>query len=198
MLARPRLYWDRDDRLSIDLTGKHPMFRILGELEKGGRDRMLPMAPEFAQMLDRVPESDRKGLVFKIKRVQRNDTDPVGLEWASKVISEIGKKAQVAVGKRKVRDKKTGELCEVPKYASAHDLRRSFGSRWCVRVMPPVLQELMRHEDINTTLKYYVGQNAQRTANAVWEAFETAGPVTSFVTTNTDGVDARTENPSTV
>jgi len=31
------------------------------------------------------------------------------------------------------------------KYASAHDLRRSFGTRWAKRVMPVVLQKLMRH-----------------------------------------------------
>jgi hypothetical protein len=30
--------------------------------------------------------------------------------------------------------------------------------------MPPVLQELMRHEAIETTMKFYVGQDAQSTA----------------------------------
>ena len=30
--------------------------------------------------------------------------------------------------------------------------------------MPPVLQELMRHEAIETTTKFYVGQDAQSTA----------------------------------
>jgi hypothetical protein len=29
--------------------------------------------------------------------------------------------------------------------------------------MPPVLQELMRHESIQTTMKFYVGQDAQTT-----------------------------------
>lgn len=58
------------------------------------------------------------------------------------------------------------------KYASAHDLRRAFGSRWSLRVMPQVLMELMRHESIETTMRYYVGQNAQRTADAAWAAFE--------------------------
>ena len=49
------------------------------------------------------------------------------------------------------------------KYASAHDMRRSFGERWASRVMPQVLMELMRHESIDTTLRYYVGRNAQQT-----------------------------------
>jgi hypothetical protein len=38
--------------------------------------------------------------------------------------------------------------------------------------MPNVLQELMQHENINTTMKYYVGQNAKRTSAILW-AFET-------------------------
>jgi hypothetical protein len=40
--------------------------------------------------------------------------------------------------------------------------------------MPPVLMELMRHDSIETTLKFYVGQNALRTTNVVWEAYEKA------------------------
>ena len=31
------------------------------------------------------------------------------------------------------------------KYASAHDMRRSFGDRWAELVMPAVLQQLTRH-----------------------------------------------------
>lgn len=56
------------------------------------------------------------------------------------------------------------------KYASAHDLRRSFGCRWSRRVIPPLLQELMRHESIETTMQYYVGADAQRTAAELWQA----------------------------
>jgi integrase len=36
-----------------------------------------------------------------------------------------------------------------------HDLRRSFGSRYAPHVSAPVLQRLMRHADIKTTLAYY-------------------------------------------
>ena len=64
-------------------------------------------------------------------------------------------------------DPRTGKL----KFASAHDLRRSFGERWAMRVLPQVLQEMMRHESIETTMRYYVGQNAERTADALWDAF---------------------------
>jgi hypothetical protein len=36
--------------------------------------------------------------------------------------------------------------------------------------MPIVLQELMRHDSIETTLKYYVRSNAELTAQAVWDS----------------------------
>ena len=57
------------------------------------------------------------------------------------------------------------------KFASAHDLRRSFGERWASRLMPQVLKELMRHESIETTLNFYVGRNAQTTARAIWDQY---------------------------
>jgi hypothetical protein len=37
--------------------------------------------------------------------------------------------------------------------------------------------ELMRHESIETTLKYYVGRNAQSTADVLWAAHEAAGNI---------------------
>ena len=83
-----------------------------------------------------------------------------GLDTTSKIISRIGKKAGV----------KVAETDKGPKYASAHDLRRSFGFRWAMRVMPAVLQQLMRHASIETTMKYYVGKNAEATADVAWEA----------------------------
>ena len=47
------------------------------------------------------------------------------------------------------------------KYASSHDLRRSFGFRWSRCLRPPVLQELMWHESIERPMKYCAGQDAQ-------------------------------------
>jgi integrase len=77
--------------------------------------------------------------------------------------------------------KETGVLAHVDaknpanvKYASAHDLRRAFGERWAAQIMTAQLKELMRHESIETTLRYYVGLNASRTAEACWEAYEKA------------------------
>jgi integrase len=78
----------------------------------------------------------------------------------------IGKKSAVVVHV----DPATGRK----KYASAHDFRRAFGDRWALRVMPRVLMQLMRHESIETTMRYYVGRSVQATADVVWEAYRRA------------------------
>ncbi len=43
---------------------RFPMLRIPAKHEKGNQDRLLPMAPEFAEMLRATPEADRTGGVF--------------------------------------------------------------------------------------------------------------------------------------
>jgi integrase len=148
------LYWDREDKLHPVLSGRYPMLRIPAELEKGHKERLLPMAPEFVRLLEAVPESDRTGPVFKLNRMD-GKPGQANKDRVSKIISKIGAKAKV-----KVDAKKT---------ASAHDLRRAFGERWSARLMPAQLMELMRHESIDTTLSFYVGRNAERTAAELWE-----------------------------
>jgi integrase len=171
------LRWDGTaPGLIVDMDGRRPMLRIDAAAEKGNRDRLLPIAPEFARLLQRVPKSRRRGKLFSVPHAITGRPMPTrDVSWT---IGKIGKAAGVKV-RSKVRvkvDRKTGERREVEtvKFASAHDLRRSFGERWSLRVMPRVLMELMRHESIGTTLKFYVGQNAERTADAAWAAYEAA------------------------
>jgi len=45
----------------------------------------------------------------------------------------------------------------------------TFGDRWAKRGMPAELKEMMRHESIETTLRYYVCSNAERTAETCWQ-----------------------------
>lgn len=69
-------------------------------------------------------------------------------DWeVSKIVSKIGKAAGVKVY---VNPKDPENV----KYASAHDFRRAFGVRWAARLMPAQLMELMRHESIETTLRF--------------------------------------------
>jgi integrase len=180
--------------LVIDISGRRPMLRIDAAHEKGNRDRLLPLAPEFCRLLQRTPEARQRGKVFSVPHPKSGRILPT--DEVSALICRIGKAAGVKVRSktRTKTDKTTGERkpVETVKFASAHDLRRSFGERWSVRVMPRVLMELMRHENINTTLKFYCGKNAERTADAAWAAYEAAnamqqarkpGPVNTFVNT---------------
>jgi len=46
--------------------------------------------------------------------------------------------------------------------------------------MPTDLMVLMRHESIETTMRYYVGRNAQNTAKTLWEAHKKADSGNTF------------------
>ena len=158
------LRWDdAPDVIVVDRSGRRPMLRIPAESHKAHRDTLLPMMPEFAELLESIPEGQRRGRVFKLLAT---DGTPRAAELTgvSKTITAIGKTAGVVVDERQ-RNGKT-----IRKFASAHDLRRAFGQRWAGKVMPTVLRELMRHSSINTTMAYYVGTNAEATADAIWEA----------------------------
>jgi integrase len=158
------LWWDRDDKIMPVLPRPGaglPVLRILGELEKGNTDRLLPMAPEFAIFLLETPEAERTGPVFVLPKRKKRSVAYTA-EEIGKIISRIGRKAGVIV-----RNEAGGKD---KKFASAHDLRRSFGDRWSTRVMPARLMKLMRHESIETTMRFYVGHDATETTEVAWQA----------------------------
>lgn len=160
------LRWDyAPNALVVDFSNSRPMLRIPAEVEKGNQDRLLPMAPEFAKFLDSMPEHERRGRVFKLV-TGSGQTFKTATSDVSKRVVAIGKQAGVVVDER-MKGKK-----QLRKFASAHDLRRAFGFRWALRVMPAVLKDLMRHRSIDTTMKYYVGQNAEAMADVLWAAVE--------------------------
>ena len=140
------------------------------------------------------PEGERHGRVFKLLGTVNPNGGPATVgpvsdpDYVSHVVSRIGEAAGVKVDmKRKVARKSW-------KYASCHDLRRSFGFRWSRRIMPPQLKELMRHEDIQTTMRFYVGQNAKSTADALWGAYQNSGAALGNTFGNNDG---ETSKPAT-
>jgi integrase len=57
---------DKPGAIVVDFSHKRPMLRIPAEAEKGNKDRLLPMAPEFAEFLAATPEAKRRGRVFKL------------------------------------------------------------------------------------------------------------------------------------
>ncbi len=149
------LCWDRDDCLSVDLSGKYPALR-----GQTSRDRVMPITPEFAVFLLATPEEGRHGRVFKLE-TQRGVGPSIAT--VSAIVSRIGKKAGIQVSVYP----KTGK----PKYASASDLRMSFCERWSREVSGPWLMRLMRHEDAKTTTRHCNSQSAEGISAALWEAY---------------------------
>ena len=153
------LTWHESEKLFLDFdSNKYPMFRISGSAEKGGKDRLLPMAPEFAKFVE--PFKCAEGFVFSPGRVLngRKKNYQRNAEWVSIVASRIGQRADVLVS----------EKASKKKFASCHDLRRSFGERWSKKVMPQTLMKLMRHESIDTTLRFYVSSESEKMAEELW------------------------------
>jgi integrase len=54
-------------------------------------------------------------------------------------------------------------------HATLHDLRRTFGRRMAERYPWPVLRLLMRHEDLKTTLDFYVGEDVESAKRLIWK-----------------------------
>jgi integrase len=160
------LSWEADSPFAVDLTGRRPLFRIKGTDQKSGNDQLLPMTPDFAEFLLKTPEAERTGLVFKLNASHtgtRLTPHAIG-----QVVVEIGEKAGAIVN---AVDRKT---------ASAHDLRRAFASRWAKRVAPAILQKLMRHASINTTMSYYVDLDVDEMADELWANHAPAGNIAAL------------------
>jgi len=169
------LYWGELGKLRVCFDGKHPMLIIPGELQKSGRDEILPITPDFAEFLTKTPKSQRRGRVFK--PLGRHGKVPCHYR-VSEIVGDFGQMAGIKVSVKKGKTK----------FASAHDLRRSFGERWAHKVPSQVLQKIMRHSSITTTLKYYASVDAERIASNLWAASPESQP-----TSNTLSNSAATE-----
>lgn len=153
-----KLYWEPslDGHFLVDLETDRPKVQIDQFSEKAFQNRLLPLTPDFAAFLRSVPEPKRNGAVFKWP-LSRGYTE--NLKTIGKRISWCGSKACIRTGKGKT--------------ASAHDLRRSFGSRWALKVQPFVLKTLMRHSSITTTERFYVSIDSDRVSEALIKADDT-------------------------
>ena len=130
-----RLSWDATEAFIVEQSPSGEWnYRIYSEAQKSRRDQLLPVAPEFAALLDATPADARHGPVFVLRG--KTGQRLRGQNTISRIIGEIAEKAD----------------CKV----TAHDFRRAFGTRWALRVLPPILQKLMRHRSVSTTMKYYV------------------------------------------
>lgn len=149
------LSWDKDAALCMDLSGRRPRLRIHGSAQKSGKTETVPLLPDAAEFFLATPEAEREGLVLDLA----GSGFPMSDKRVSRTVSAIGREARI------VTDKAEG------RFATAHDLRRSFGTRWAKRVLPQKLQRLMRHANIQTTLSFYVDLDSDDLADELWEQF---------------------------
>lgn len=146
-----RLSWTMEPA-RVDLeSGRFPRIIWHAEGHKARRDEVTPLTRDFAAYLEKTPKSKRSGRVFTPTLPRR----VVSTKQASVTISAIGERAGV-------------EVNESGKFASAHDLRRSFGTRWALQVRPMTLKAMMRHASIETTLKYYVDLSCDDVGAELW------------------------------
>jgi integrase len=138
-----RLSWDAG-AARIDLAGEYPAIRWGEGGQKNQAEGRTIIAPDFARWLARVPPARRRGPVFPL-RIEPNGR-LADRTTVSRVVAEIGRAS--------------GVVSAAGKSPTAHDLRRSFGTRWALKVPPAALCALMRHSDISTTMKYYVDLQA--------------------------------------
>jgi integrase len=148
-----RLSWDAPP-IRLTTAGQYLALEIHAGATKSRRAATLPLTPEAAAFFLATPAPDRRGLVFR----------PIGatghrltrLDTVSGLICQMGKAAAIIVSQ------------DPRKYASAHDLRRSFAARLAPRVRAPILQQLCRHASIQTTLTYYAVPDAEAVARELY------------------------------
>jgi len=146
--------WSDGIRIRIDDEGDVCLM-IDGENQKNRKSQVYPVVDDFAAFLLSTPEEKRTGFVFNVFRL--NGTVSRRVDTVSDWIVAVGKAANVKV------DERGG----VDKFASAHDIRRAFGTRWAKIVPASILQQLMRHANIETTMGFYVNITAKDTMEEI-------------------------------
>ena len=159
--------WDDGIRVRVDEDGDVCLM-IDGGNQKNRQTIVYPVVDDFAVFLLQTPQDERQGFVFNPFRVRAGICRRV--DTVSNWIVAIGDKAGVKV------DDKDGK----EKIASAHDLRRAFGTRWAKFVPPGILKKLMRHSSIETTMNFYVSITAKDTLAAVRRYLQKHGQVTEL------------------
>jgi integrase len=112
----------------LDLDGHRIV--LPAEFVKAVEDQWVPLDPTLHTALLGLPRCGRKVFCF-----QTRGGRPIGLSAIGERIIRLAKKAHVKL--------------------TIRSLRRGFGCRYAGKVPAQVLQRLMRHASINTTMAYY-------------------------------------------
>jgi len=147
-----RLSWDTPPwHVDMD-SGPYPKIIIFAEAQKSREDEVLPIPPDLAEWLAKTPVEERRGREAVIHDT-RSGRKHRPLIVAKHIGNEIGRFGELA-----------GIRTAEGKFATAHDIRRSFGHRGALKVRPVTLQRMMRHKSITTTQRYYVNITAEDVA----------------------------------
>lgn len=132
----------RDCHRPLELAGRNPRMCWVSS-QKNRRDQIAPITMDFAAHMQK--RIFRGGYLYE----PRCSTGPIKDRTSlSRLVSDIGKAAGVIA--------EPGDGDEG--YATAKHFRSSFVTRWSLRGMPlERIQKIVRHADINTTRKYYLG-----------------------------------------
>jgi integrase len=123
------LEWDETHEAPyLDLARNRVV--LPAEYVKAGRDQWVPLDPALRQALEQLP---RQGP--QVFRFEGPSGRPVTAATVSYRIRRLARKAGVKL--------------------TMHTLRKGFGCRYAGRVPAQVLQKLMRHANIKTTMSYY-------------------------------------------
>ncbi len=148
------LSWEPSNGVYVDIPDDGSV-RLVFKKQKSGREQIAPIATDFGKFLLATPEADRTGFVFN--PLVRYGHRVANSRQATRFISAIGEAAAIKTDSG---------------FATAHDLRRSFGLRWAKLVKPFVLKGMMRHESVLTTEQYYATAEADHWADEINRAWE--------------------------
>ena len=141
-----QLSWDADAPIAVHLGGKYPALRIWAERKSRSgtaycRSRRSSRSFYWPRCRRRSPGARvprRRAGAGQAARYEAGEPDHREIGEAAKVVTDPNTSGRE--GRRQ-----TGDTVPTYQYATAHDLRRAFGTRWSKRVMPATLQKLMRH-----------------------------------------------------
>ena len=144
------LSWDSGP-YRVDLEAQPYPCLLIGAKQKNRSEDAVPIPPDFYEWLRATPPLERRG---KVVRLITEYGDEFLMKKVGLKVSEIGELAGIKTPSG---------------HATAHDFRRSFGTRWAALVRPMTLKKIMRHKNIQTTLKYYLTLSAADAGQDLWQ-----------------------------
>lgn len=162
------LSWEVDAAIRLEgIDLPHPMLVITAEAHKGKRDQTIGLTPPARALFRKVPTENQVGLVFH-PMLSRGPC--VSLQTASKIICAIGKAAGIKTGTRMCRTK--DGIVTGPRFAGAHDLKRTFVQRLLQLGLHPAEVALYaQHASFDTTFMHYTERDAARLADRVEQLY---------------------------